>query len=340
MKRTKLFLGTVAVAVTAVAVYVSNNVETISERSYSTTELASERTKQQSWTQSNEYLNSLYVNPVTGKVEPSDYEAAYQQALSMNNQKAAAFTFGEDGPDNIGGRTRAIIVDPNNDFIVYAGSVDGGVYKSVNGGNNWNRLTSWDDNTLTGNLSIGTMSISSMCMTPNGTLYVGTGGKNLLGEGSLDFESSGMQDGNGIWYSTDGGATWIQLSGTQNDEISRVAADLSQSDVIYFVGDNLGMNRSVNKTVENLNSDITANTDLVKVVVSADGNVVVASGAAGTTRLYVSTDGGHRSLIALEMVLWYLQFQMEETGKNVLFLMKKILRDTTICLWLKNLEDK
>ena len=30
MKRTKLFLGTVAVAVTAVALYVSNNVETIS----------------------------------------------------------------------------------------------------------------------------------------------------------------------------------------------------------------------------------------------------------------------------------------------------------------------
>jgi hypothetical protein len=170
MKRTKLFLGTIAIAATAGGFYVSNNVETISERSYYAEELSSERTKEQSWSQANEYLNSLYVNPLTGKVEPADYDAAYQQALSMNNQKAAAFTFGEDGPDNIGGRTRAIIVDPNNDYTVYAGSVDGGVYKSVNGGNNWNRLTSWDDNTLTGNQSIGTMSISSMCMTPNGTL--------------------------------------------------------------------------------------------------------------------------------------------------------------------------
>ena len=292
MKRTKLFLGTIAIAAAVGGLYVSNNVETISERSYYTEELSIERTKEQAWTQANEYLNSLRANPITGKVEPADYDAAYQHAISMNNQKAAAFTFGEDGPDNIGGRTRAIIVDPNNDYTVYAGSVDGGVYKSVNGGNNWNRLTSWDDNTLTGNQSIGTMSISSMCMTPNGTLYVGTGGKNLLGEGSMDSEGSGMQDGNGIWYSNDGGVTWFQLSGTQGDEISRVAADLSKNDVIYFVGDNLGMNRSTDKTVTNLNSDITANTDLVKVVVSSDGNVVVASGAAGVSRLYVSTNGG------------------------------------------------
>ena len=139
MKRTKLFLGTIAIVAIAGGLYVSNNVETVSERSYYTEELSTERTKEQAWSQANEYLNSLYVNTLTGKVEPADYDAAYQQALTMNNQKAAAFTFEEDGPDNIGGRTRAIIVDPNNDFIVYAGAVNGGVYKSVNGGNNWNR---------------------------------------------------------------------------------------------------------------------------------------------------------------------------------------------------------
>ena len=101
-----------------------------------------------------------------------------------------------------------------------------------------------------------------------------------------------MQDGDGIWYNTNGGSSWAQLSGTQGREISRVAADLSKTDVIYYVGDNIGMNRSTNKTVANLNSDITSNTDLVKVVVSADGNVIVGSGAGGTSRLYVSTNGG------------------------------------------------
>ena len=144
MKRTKLFLGLVAIASAAATLYVSNNSETISERSYYTEKLSTERTKKQSWTEANEYINSLYVNPLTGKVEPADYAAAYQQALTMSNAKAASFTFEEDGPDNVGGRTRAIIVDPNNDFTVYAGSVDGGIYKSVNGGNNWNRLIGWD----------------------------------------------------------------------------------------------------------------------------------------------------------------------------------------------------
>ena len=103
----------------------------------------------------------------------------------------------------------------------------------------------------------------------------------------------------------------------------------------------MGMNRSTNKTVENLSSDITANTDLVKVVVSSDGNVIVASGAAGTTRLYVSTNGGTSFFNCIgNGTVAYVQLQMVVIERNVLFLMKRILRDTITFIWLKSLEGK
>ena len=282
MKRTKLFLGTIAIVAIAGGLYVSNNVETVSERSYYTEELSTERTKEQAWSQANEYLNSLYVNTLTGKVEPADYDAAYQQALTMNNQKAAAFTFEEDGPDNIGGRTRAIIVDPNDDFTIYAGSVDGGMYKSVNGGNNWNRLRGWDTD-------VTTMSVSTVCMTNNGTIYVGTGGGGILGEGSLSGESSGIQSGDGIWYSVDEGASFTQLSGTENKEITRVAADLSADDVFYYTGSSIGLKKVTSKGTPVSATGITATLSCAGVSVSVDGRVVICAGAG---KVYVSRDSG------------------------------------------------
>ncbi len=40
------------------------------------------------------------------------------------------------GPQNVGGRTRSLVFHPNGTTI-YAGSVSGGVWKSVDGGTNW-----------------------------------------------------------------------------------------------------------------------------------------------------------------------------------------------------------
>lgn len=51
------------------------------------------------------------------------------------------------GPGNIGGRTRALVINPTNPTIMYAGGVAGGVWKTTNGGASWTPLT--DPLTLT-----------------------------------------------------------------------------------------------------------------------------------------------------------------------------------------------
>jgi len=101
------------------------------------------------------------------------------------------------GPGNVGGRTRAILIDPNSPQIMYAAGVAGGVWKSTNGGGSW---------TATGDTMLN-MAVSSMAMDPfdSQTIYAGTGEGFLNGDGVR---------GLGIFKTTDGGATWNQLDGT------------------------------------------------------------------------------------------------------------------------------
>ena len=45
------------------------------------------------------------------------------------------------GPGNIGGRTRAIVFDPQDPDIMYAAGVAGGIWKSTDAGATWTQLS-------------------------------------------------------------------------------------------------------------------------------------------------------------------------------------------------------
>ena len=73
------------------------------------------------------------------------------------------------------GRVSAIAVHPTNPNIVYVGTAQGGLYRSLNGGTTWTPLM---DNALT--LAIGAVAISPSDPT---TIFVGTGESSLCGSG-------------------------------------------------------------------------------------------------------------------------------------------------------------
>lgn len=110
------------------------------------------------------------------------------------------------GPGNVGGRTRALIIDPVDPKRMWAGGVSGGIFRSTNAGHNWRPVG--DD--------LMNIAVNALVQHPvdRDTLYAGTG------EGYFREEVRGTSlplRGNGIFVSHDAGETWTQLTATANE---------------------------------------------------------------------------------------------------------------------------
>ena len=76
--------------------------------------------------------------------------------------------------DPVSGRVTAIEIHPTNPNILYVGTAQGGVYRSLNGGTNWTAIFDEADS-----LAIGALALAPSSLT---TLYVGTGEANGCGD--------------------------------------------------------------------------------------------------------------------------------------------------------------
>lgn len=105
------------------------------------------------------------------------------------------------GPNNVGGRTRALVIHPANPSVMYAASVSGGVWKTTNGGQSWTPLADL----------IANIAVSALAMDPKNpnVIYAGTG------EGYFNVD---LVRGAGIFKTTDGGATWTRLASTNVED--------------------------------------------------------------------------------------------------------------------------
>jgi len=147
----------------------------------------------------------------------------------------------ERGPGNVSGRTRGLIVDPDDpDYDTwYAGSVGGGVWKTEDAGQSWIELTAELPNLATSSLA--------MAASNHDVIYAGTG------EG---FGNIGQIQGSGIWKSIDRGATWDQLTSTANIEfqnVTRIIVDPADENILLVstavgfngVSNTSGIHRSI-----------------------------------------------------------------------------------------------
>jgi hypothetical protein len=185
-----------------------------------------------------EYTELVYKDVVTGKIELSKLAVAKDQVLQRMQSKSTNFSFVEEGPDNVGGRTRGIAIDPNDDNIMYSGSVSGGLFKTVNGGSSWSRVQEFDNTMVNSAGGVGSLGISSIAFSTNGNkLYVATGGSRF-GEGLID--------GDGVWLSSNinsNSPTFDQIQGTDNKDILKVIPNPNDSNGAYFVGICVGLNK-------------------------------------------------------------------------------------------------
>ena len=138
-----------------------------------------------------EHLGWLRNDPVTGKVEIEDVLRAQKMFNSLSFGKANDLNWTLVGPTNIGGRTRAILVDNTNPSILYAGGVAGGLWRSTTGGSSWDTIGSIHDY----------LAISSITQASNGDIFVGTG--ESFGNGANNYTSASFS-GYGIYHSANG----------------------------------------------------------------------------------------------------------------------------------------
>ncbi|MDQ3017335.1 MAG: hypothetical protein M3R25_11540, partial [Bacteroidota bacterium] len=138
-------------------------------------------------------------------------EAERRVAVQSRNRGGGSLSgviFRERGPSNIGGRTRAVMVDesdPNRNRI-WIGGVSGGLWRSED-------ITQPDPQWTKLGIEMATTSISDIAQDPNDhdIVYVGTG-ESYTG----DFQ------GVGIYKTTDDGASFTLLPSTQNSNFTFV----------------------------------------------------------------------------------------------------------------------
>lgn len=144
--------------------------------------------------------------------------------LMRSNDRGATFELIDPGFKVAGngegrGKTERLIVDPHSTNILYYGTRSQGLYKSINSGSNWSKVSGFPVSTTSDGVGITGVIVdprSATDGTPTKTLYA------LV-----------SQKGNSLYKSTDSGNTWQVVAGTPN-ALKPMDAGLDTNGILYI----------------------------------------------------------------------------------------------------------
>ena len=120
--------------------------------------------------------------------------------------------------------TNVLAVDPNNSDVLYLGTDDDGIYKSINGGENWKKL-----------IPTASFGVGDIIVDPQNS--------NNVYMGTVDYfrlsESRGVLGDFGVYKSTDGGTTWEEFNSGLN-HLGVFSLELSEENRILYAGTRAG----------------------------------------------------------------------------------------------------
>jgi len=116
-----------------------------------------------------------------------------------------------------GGRAVAVAGDPIHRDVFFFGGVDGGVWKTINGGQTWANITD-------GRSTIASVGAIALAPSDPNVIWVGTG--------ETDWRED-LTHGDGVWRSTDGGASWQHLGLEDTRHIGVIRVDPGNPDLAY-----------------------------------------------------------------------------------------------------------
>ncbi|MCL4550056.1 MAG: T9SS type A sorting domain-containing protein [Bacteroidetes bacterium] len=254
-----------------------------------------------------EYFFRMLRDPATNQIPQNirRSELAFASRLPkaenvlFKTGSALSISWKEAGPNDVGGRTRAIGVDVNNSNIVLAGGATGGMWKSTDNGASWKLTTSISD-------VQGVTSIAQDTRPGFTNTWYYSGGE-YDGSGS-DQGYAAYFFGGGVYKSTDNGDSWTLLPATQTSSTSWNSVFSFTSRIIVnpttgsvFVASNAGviMKSTNGGTSFSLVLGRSGDHNYTDVVVNSNGTLVATlSSTPGNTTpqlapgVYKSTDDG------------------------------------------------
>jgi photosystem II stability/assembly factor-like uncharacterized protein len=207
----KYYIATVTVVSIAVTFLLMNNFSAHQKKSSQVTCPLSLDTPEGPKSEAMEAIQWLdHARAYPNAVVPAD---AYVNAMTQfnsrfgNNQTAVVGTWTSIGPNNVGGRTVGLAIDPTDTNKIWIGSASGGLWKSTVGGMGTNAWTYVP-------IGFPVLGVAAIAINPVNTqeMYIGTGetyNAGTFGQGLTDRTTRGSY-GMGIFKSADGGATWTQ----------------------------------------------------------------------------------------------------------------------------------
>jgi photosystem II stability/assembly factor-like uncharacterized protein len=121
-----------------------------------------------------------------------------------------------------GGRTVAVTGDYNDPRLFYFGAVNGGVWKTTNGGVSWSNIS--DGKVQGGAPEISSVGAIAVAPSDPNVIYVGTGESGLRED---------LTYGTGVYRSTDAGETWHHVGLTETQQIGDVVIDPRDADRVF-----------------------------------------------------------------------------------------------------------
>jgi photosystem II stability/assembly factor-like uncharacterized protein len=186
-------------------------------------------------------LSGQNPRPTERATPPAILNPAYDSSLysspTATSSRFKALRWRLVGPFR-GGRAVAVAGDPSKPLVFYFGAVNGGVWKTTNGGQTWRNVTDGVSDIS----SVGAIAVAAS--DPN-VIYVGTGESQLRED---------LTYGTGVYRSTDGGHSWRHLGLTDTQQIGDVVIDPRDADRAYVaaIGHAFGPNaeRGVFRTTD------------------------------------------------------------------------------------------
>src|SRR5262249_22914343 len=133
----------------------------------------------------------------------------------MKSSTFGGLSFRGIGPAMISGRITDVAVDPRNNATRYITAASGNVWKTTNSGTTWAPI--FDDQ--------GSYSIACITLDPRNPLVV------WLGTGENNSQRS-VSYGDGVYRSTDGGASWENMGLKDSQHISKILVDPRDSNIV------------------------------------------------------------------------------------------------------------